>query len=65
MIAAIGDKVHFKSHAVGVDERVAEVVEVHGQGGLPPYLVRFPDGHQVLCYPGPDAVVEPRPQQAR
>jgi hypothetical protein len=26
-------------------------------------VVRFPDGHQVLCYPGPDAIVEPRPQQ--
>jgi hypothetical protein len=35
---------------------------VHGAAGGPPYLVRFDDGHTGLCYPGPDAVVEPKPK---
>ena len=34
-----------------------EIVEVHGAGGEPPYLVRFDDGHTGLVFPGPDAVV--------
>jgi len=58
MNATVGDRMHFKSHAVGVAERVAEVVEVHGDEGEPPYLVRYPDGHESLVYPGPDCVVE-------
>ena len=33
-----------------------------GAAGGPPYLVRFDDGHTGLCYPGPDAVVEPKPK---
>jgi hypothetical protein len=37
---------------------MGEIVEVHGQAGEPPYLVRFDDGHTGLCFPGPDAVVE-------
>ena len=30
--------------------------------GDPPYLVRYPDGHETLMYPGPDAVVEHAPR---
>jgi len=26
---------------------------------MPPYLVKFDDGHTRLIYPGPDAVIEP------
>ncbi|WP_037570937.1 DUF1918 domain-containing protein [Phaeacidiphilus oryzae] len=58
MQATVGDKVHFKSRAVGIAERVAEIVEVHGRHGGPPYLVRFEDGHQTLVFPGADCVVE-------
>jgi hypothetical protein len=58
MQATVGDKVHFKSHSVGIAERVAEVLEVHGSHGEPPYLVRFEDGHQTLVFPGSDCVIE-------
>ena len=33
-------------------------VEVHGDGGTPPYLVKFDDGKTRLIYPGPDAVIQ-------
>jgi hypothetical protein len=33
-------------------------VEVRGDNGSPPYLVRFSDGHESLMYPGPDCVIE-------
>jgi len=39
----------------------AEIVEVKGPQGHPPYLVRFTDGHLGLVFPGPDAVVEHDP----
>ena len=35
-----------------------EIVEVHGDEGTPPYLVKFDDGKTRLIYPGPDAVIE-------
>ncbi|GCE37172.1 hypothetical protein Rhow_006582 [Rhodococcus wratislaviensis] len=43
---------------VGVHETTAEVVEVHGENGEPPYLVRYDDGHEALVFPGSDAWVE-------
>ena len=59
MHATVGDTLHVHSHTVGARDRTAVVVEVRGQNGEPPYVVRFPDGHQSLIYPGPDCVVEP------
>lgn len=58
MEARVGDKLHVHSNAVGVKDRIGEIVEVRGEHGGPPYLVRFPDGHETLLYPGPDCVVE-------
>jgi hypothetical protein len=40
--------------------RDAEIIEVHGTDGEPPYLVRWGDtGHEGLVFPGPDATVQP------
>ena len=36
-----------------------QIIEVHGDKGEPPYVVRFEDGHTGLVYPGPDAVIVP------
>jgi hypothetical protein len=58
MEAKIGDRLHVHSNTVGARDRVAEIVEVRGNQGQPPYLVRFPDGHETLVYPGTDCVVE-------
>ncbi|HEY3007832.1 MAG TPA: DUF1918 domain-containing protein [Micromonosporaceae bacterium] len=59
MQATIGDRLHVHSNTVGAKDRVGEIVEVRGSNGGPPYLVRYPDGHESLVYPGPDCVVEP------
>ena len=46
---------------MGQPDQIGEILEVRGPQGAPPYLVRYPDGHETLMYPGPDAVVEPVP----
>jgi len=58
MQATVGDRLHVHSNTVGDPERVAEIIEVRGENGAPPYVVRYPDGRQTLIFPGPDSVVE-------
>ncbi|MBF6213904.1 DUF1918 domain-containing protein [Nocardia puris] len=58
MMANIGDRLLVHGHVVGEMDRHAEIIEVRGPEGGPPYLVRFDDGHESLMYPGPDAVIE-------
>lgn len=58
MQAQVGDRLHMHGRTVGIKDRVAEIIDVRGQHGEPPYLVRFPDGHESLVYPGSDCVVE-------
>jgi len=58
MNAAVGDMVHIHGRTVGAQDRLGRIVEVRGQDGSPPYLVRFEDGHERLIFPGPDCVVE-------
>jgi hypothetical protein len=58
MQAAIGDRLHVHSRAVGRTEQLAEVIEIHGTDGSPPYLVRYENGHESLVFPGPDCTVE-------
>ena len=65
MQAAVGDRLHIHGHTVGDPDRIGEIVEVKGQAGAPPYLVRFDDGHTRLVFPGPDAVIEARKGRAR
>ncbi|MET8703080.1 MULTISPECIES: DUF1918 domain-containing protein [unclassified Kitasatospora] len=60
MHAAVGDQLHIHSRAVGMTDQKGEIVEVRGQDGQPPYVVRFEDGHTGLIYPGPDCNIEPR-----
>ncbi|MFI6939895.1 DUF1918 domain-containing protein [Streptomyces sp. NPDC050418] len=57
MRATVGDKLLVHGRTVGQHDRVAEVVEVLGQDGAPPFRVRFEDGHESLMSPGPDTVV--------
>jgi uncharacterized protein DUF1918 len=58
MQATVGDRLHIHSNSVGTQDRVGEIIEVRGENGRPPYLIRYPDGHETLVYPGPDCVVE-------
>lgn len=59
MHAAVGDRLVIKGHHVGEPDRDAEILEVRGENGDPPYFVRWSDdGHQGLFFPGSDAEVE-------
>jgi hypothetical protein len=58
MKAAVGDRLVVKGHKVGEHDTDAEILEVRGRDGGPPYLVRWSDdGHEGLVFPGSDAVV--------
>ncbi|RYV51525.1 DUF1918 domain-containing protein [Pengzhenrongella frigida] len=58
MQATIGDRLHVHSRAVGQTGQLAEVIEIHGENGAPPYLVRYENGHEALVFPGPDCTIE-------
>ena len=59
MQAAVGDRIIIKGHHIGEPDRDAEILEVHGVNGGPPYVVRWEDSdHATLFFPGTDAVVE-------
>ena len=58
MRASAGDRLIV--HGLHVDDAVrdAEILEVRGADGGPPYVVRWSDtGHEALVFPGPDAIV--------
>jgi hypothetical protein len=59
MRAAKGDRVVIKPHGLGEPERDAEILEVLGADGRPPYRIRWgDDGREMLFFPGADAVVQ-------
>jgi hypothetical protein len=61
MRASVGDRLVVRGHRAGDPIRSAEVLEVHGTEGGPPYLVRWDrDGHESLLVPSSDVTVEPR-----
>lgn len=65
MQAIVGDRMHVHGRKVGTADRVAEIIEVRGPDGSPPYMVRFPDGRESLMFPGPDCVIETPDGQVR
>lgn len=59
MKASAGDRLIIKSHHSGEPDRDAEILEVRGADGGPPYVVRWEDtGHESLFFPGSDALVQ-------
>jgi hypothetical protein len=59
MQANVGDRVVVRGHRIGERERHGEIVEVHGEDGAPPYLIRWlDDGHEGLVFPGSDVTIE-------
>ena len=61
MKARVGDRLLVRRRRPGGDERHAEVLEVRGKDGAPPYLVRWSDGHESILVPGSETTVEPPP----
>lgn len=62
MQARVGDQLVIESRKVDAPRRVGEVLEVHGDDGAPPYVVRWADGHEGLMFPGSDAHVVAEPK---
>ncbi|GAB3038675.1 hypothetical protein GCM10011376_33910 [Nocardioides flavus (ex Wang et al. 2016)] len=60
MRAEVGDSLVAESNKVDTRPRQGEILEVRGEDGAPPYLVRWSDGHEGLVFPGGDAHVVPR-----
>ena len=59
MQASVGDRLVIRGHHVGERVRDGEILEVLGEDGGPPYLVRWSDdGHVSRSYPGSDAYIE-------
>jgi hypothetical protein len=59
MDVKVGDHLVVRGRTVSQPDRTAEVLEVLGTDGGPPYQVRWTeDGHEGLFFPGPDALVE-------
>jgi hypothetical protein len=57
--ADVGDRLVIRGHHTGELDRDAEILEVLGPDGAPPFLVRWSDdGHVSRFYPGSDAYVE-------
>jgi hypothetical protein len=57
MQASVGDRIVVRGSHVGDQVRDGLIVEVRGQDGSPPYLVRWDDDHEALIFPGPDAEI--------
>lgn len=57
--ASAGDRLVIRAHHLGEPSRDAEILEVLGAQGGPPYRVRWEDNsHESTLFPGPDAFVE-------
>lgn len=59
MHAQVGDSLVAESNKVDAPRREGEIIEVRGEDGGPPYVVRWHDGHEGLVFPGADAHVLP------
>lgn len=57
--ARAGDRLYIKGHHLGEPVRDAEILEVLGPDGTPPFRVRWWDsGRETVLFPGTDAGVE-------
>ncbi|MET0912387.1 MAG: DUF1918 domain-containing protein [Acidimicrobiales bacterium] len=59
MKAKVGDRIVVRGPHVGDHGRDGEVLEVHGEDGGPPYVVRWDtDGHESTYWPSSDSQIE-------
>jgi len=65
MHAQVGDVLIVKGRHQGDDDRQGEIIEVHGEHGAPPYLVRWRYGRESVFFPSSDTVVEHHPARER
>lgn len=61
MRAAVGDELVVRGRHVDDHDREGVIIEIHGESGSPPYLVRWGDGRESVFLPSADTLVEHRP----
>jgi len=61
MRAAVGDELLVRGRHVDDHDRVGVIIEVHGENGAPPYLVRWTDGRESVFFPSADTEVQHLP----
>lgn len=59
MRAKPGDHIVIETQTLDAARRRGEVLEVLGAGETEHYQVRWQDGHESICFPGPDAHIDP------
>lgn len=65
MRAEVGDELIVRGRHVGDEDREGMIIEVHGEDGAPPYMVRWENGHESVFVPSSDTQVEHRPVRQR
>jgi hypothetical protein len=65
MHAQAGDILLIRSHHIGEADQKALVLQVRGEHGEPPFIVRWSDGHEGMIFPGSDAVIQHRRRPAK
>ena len=58
MEAQAGDRITIRGKTVGSPDRHGVIIEVRGEQGTAPFVVKFDDGHESIVYPGGDVIVE-------
>jgi len=53
MYAEVGDELLVRGRHLGDEDREGMIIEIHGENGAPPYLVRWKDGHETVFTPPP------------
>lgn len=64
MQAQVGDGLTVRGRRQGDEGRYGEIIEIHGEDGSPPYLVRWRDGSESVFFPSSDTIVEHHPADA-
>jgi len=60
MKAQSGDQILIHGRKVGDPERSGVIIDVRGENGTPPFIVRWDgDPGEHLIFPGSDAVISP------
>lgn len=58
MRATVGDRIRVPGRHVGDPSREGEVTAVRGSDDARLYVVRWDDGHEGVCSPGPETKVD-------
>jgi len=58
MKAKVGDELTVRGRHQGDEERHGTIIRVDGENGVPPYLVRWRDGHESVFFPTSGTEVE-------